>query len=118
MTLDSVVSKINTSKVFVSSSLLRQILRESAGAGAGEGNEHQSARSGDGDNEGFGYKTFLGHLYDLLEDKTTTERYEEGVRQLVGNQVSKASWWKCWPGTVICRADEDKQRQSSFSIRL
>ncbi|CAN0488227.1 unnamed protein product, partial [Ectocarpus sp. 12 AP-2014] len=25
--------------------------------------------------------------YDLLEEKINTERYEEGVRQLVGNQV-------------------------------
>lgn len=40
-----------------------------------------------GDKEEIGYKTFLGHLYDLLEDKINTERYEEGVRQLVGNQV-------------------------------
>lgn len=27
------------------------------------------------------------HLYDLLEEKISTERYDEGVRQLVGNQV-------------------------------
>lgn len=40
-----------------------------------------------GDKEETGYRTFLGHLYDLLEEKITMERYEEGVRQLVGNQV-------------------------------
>lgn len=39
------------------------------------------------DEREMGYKTFLGHLYDLLEEKINTERYDEGVRQLVGNQV-------------------------------
>lgn len=37
--------------------------------------------------EDIGYKTFLVHLYDLLEEKISTDRYDEGVRQLVGNQV-------------------------------
>lgn len=41
------------------------------------------------DKEEIGYKTFLGHLYDLLEEKINTDRYEEGVRQLVGNQVRR-----------------------------
>lgn len=41
--------------------------------------------------EEIGYKTFLGHLFDLLEDKINTDRYEEGVRQLVGNRVRRDS---------------------------
>ncbi|CAM9121207.1 unnamed protein product, partial [Hapterophycus canaliculatus] len=48
-----------------------------------------------GDKEETGYRTFLGHLYDLLEEKITMERYEEGVRQLVGNQ-----------GYVLCSLDK------------
>lgn len=39
--------------------------------------------------DGAGYETFLVHLYDLLEDKINAERYDEAVRQLVGNQVSR-----------------------------
>lgn len=33
------------------------------------------------------YKTFLAYLCDLIEDKINAERYDEGVRQLLGNQV-------------------------------
>lgn len=58
-----------------------QVLRASAGV-TGTG-----MHAANGDKEEIGYKTFLGHLYDLLEEKINTERYEEGVRQLVGNQV-------------------------------
>lgn len=61
----------------------QQVLRASAGIASTD------VRSVGGDNEGLGYKTLLGHLYDLLEEKITTERYEEGVRQLVGNQVRR-----------------------------
>lgn len=59
-----------------------QVLRASAGIPGSD------THLVDGDKEEVGYKTFLGHLYDLLEDKINTERYEEGVRQLVGNQVN------------------------------
>lgn len=58
-----------------------QVLRASAGIVSTD------MRSVVGDKEEIGYKTLLGHLYDLLEEKITSERYEEGVRQLVGNQV-------------------------------
>lgn len=37
--------------------------------------------------EQIAYKIFLGHLHDLVEEKITSDRYDEGVRQLVGNQV-------------------------------
>lgn len=60
-------------------SLIQILQAKAGGVKASEGNE--------GSSDGNGYKTFLGHVYDLLEDKITTERYEEGVRQLVGNQV-------------------------------
>lgn len=66
-----------------------KVLRASARAGTATTDEIGSTKSsvGDGGKEDTDYKTFLGHLYDLLEDKITTERYDEGVRQLVGNQV-------------------------------
>ncbi|CAM9156410.1 unnamed protein product [Ectocarpus sp. 4 AP-2014] len=67
----------------------QEVLRASAGV-TGTG-----MHAANGDKEEIGYKTFLGHLYDLLEEKINTERYEEGVRQLVGNQ-----------GYVLCSLDK------------
>lgn len=61
--------------------LPQQVLRASAGVTG------SVIGAIDGDKEEIGYKTFLGHLYDLLEEKINTDRYEEGVRQLVGNRV-------------------------------
>lgn len=61
--------------------LPRQVLRASAGV-TGSGTQ-----AIDGDKNETGYKTFLGHLFDLLEEKINTDRYEEAVRQLVGNRV-------------------------------
>lgn len=63
--------------------LPQQVLRASAGVTG------SSTQAIDGDKEEVGYKTFLGHLFDLLEDKINTDRYEESVRQLVGNRVRR-----------------------------
>lgn len=63
--------------------LPQQVLRASAGVTGSR------AQAIDGDKEEVGYKTFLGHLFDLLEEKINTDRYEEGVRQLVGNRVRR-----------------------------
>lgn len=64
-------------------------MRASARAGTASTDDIGSTKSSDGDGgkEDTDYKTFLGHLYDLLEDKINADRYDEGVRQLVGNQV-------------------------------
>ena len=65
-----------------------KVLRASAaGIASTDAIGSTNSKSGDGGEEDIGYKTFLVHLYDLLEEKISTERYDEGVRQLVGNQV-------------------------------
>lgn len=66
-----------------------QILQASAGADSSA--NIMGARSiqsqDNGESAEVGYKTFLGHLFDLLEERISGDRYDEGVRQLVGNQV-------------------------------
>eukprot|EP00903_Cladosiphon_okamuranus_P009925 g9422.t1 len=66
-----------------------EVLRASAGV---TGSRTQPIA---GDKEETGYRTFLGHLFDLLEEKINTDRYEESVRQLVGNR-----------GYVLCNVDK------------
>eukprot|EP00752_Nemacystus_decipiens_P012829 g11361.t1 len=66
-----------------------EVLRASAGVTG------SSTQAIDGDKEEIGYNTFLGHLFDLLEEKINTDRYEESVRQLVGNR-----------GYVLCNVDK------------
>lgn len=69
----------------------RQVLQASAGVESNDrfaSTEATNSAMG-GDEQNVGYQTFLGHLYDLLEEKISSERYDEGVRQLVGNQVCR-----------------------------
>lgn len=75
------------------SRLHHQVLQESAGVestaaitGVVKGRSHSSGDAGE-----IAYKTFLGHLYDVLEEKINNDRYDEGVRQLVGNQVRESA---------------------------
>lgn len=75
----------------ISIMLRQQVLRASAGVtGAG-------TQLIDGDKEESGYRTFLGHLFDLLEEKINTDRYEESVRQLVGNLVRRHALPSSYP---------------------
>lgn len=60
---------------------------DAAGKRGKDGESTAHEEESDKDSQELTYKTFLGHLYDLVEDKINSERYDEGVRQLVGNQV-------------------------------
>lgn len=75
----------------------RQVLQASAGVGSNDRFASTEATNSvmGGDEQNVGYQTFLGHLYDLLEEKISSERYDEGVRQLVGNQVCRRARSGC-----------------------
>lgn len=75
----------------------RQVLQASIGIESNDGlaSTEATRRTMAGDEQNAGYQTFLGHLYDLLEEKMSSERYDEGVRQLVGNQVCRRASSDC-----------------------
>lgn len=98
------------------------MLQESAGIAPNTTAEADTPADGS-DKEKSSYTTFLAHLFDLVEEKITMDRYDEGVRQLVGNQVGAREFvgiterWreKVYSSDLLERATLRREREPPYA---